>query len=156
MLGQVDPAKDADGLHPTNLGWLVLGIDGAAAMHARGIVELLRRHDVQIAGAEMVVVGRGVTVGRPLGLLLTRRSENATVTLCHTGTSDLAAMCAAPTSWSPPPAYPASSPATWSGRAPRCSTSVSVGSTASSPATTRPRCGGRRAGSRPSPAGSAR
>ncbi len=91
VLGLIDPAKDADGLHPTNLGWLVLGNDAPLPCTPYGIVELLRRHDVEIAGAEVTVVGRGVTVGRPLGLLLTRRSENATVTLCHTGTRDLAA-----------------------------------------------------------------
>jgi methylenetetrahydrofolate dehydrogenase (NADP+)/methenyltetrahydrofolate cyclohydrolase len=91
VLGLIDPAKDADGLHPTNLGWLVLGNPAPLPCTPAGIVELLRRHDVPIAGAEVVVVGRGITVGRPLGLLLTRRSENATVTLCHTGTVDLAA-----------------------------------------------------------------
>ncbi|HEY0949459.1 bifunctional methylenetetrahydrofolate dehydrogenase/methenyltetrahydrofolate cyclohydrolase [Nocardioides sp.] len=91
VLGMVDPAKDADGLHPTNLGWLVLGKAAPLPCTPNGIVELLRRHGVEIAGAEVTVVGRGVTVGRPLGLLLTRRSENATVTLCHTGTRDLAA-----------------------------------------------------------------
>ena len=86
----IDPNKDADGLHPTNLGRLVLGIPAPLPCTPRGIVELLRRYDVPIAGAEVCVVGRGVTVGRPLGLLLTRKSENATVTLCHTGTKDLA------------------------------------------------------------------
>ncbi|HWI42924.1 MAG TPA: bifunctional methylenetetrahydrofolate dehydrogenase/methenyltetrahydrofolate cyclohydrolase [Nocardioides sp.] len=91
VLGLIDPDKDADGLHPTNLGWLVLGNEAPLPCTPFGIVELLRRHGVEIAGAEVVVVGRGVTVGRPLGLLLTRRSENATVTLCHTGTVDLAA-----------------------------------------------------------------
>ena len=91
VLGLIDPAKDADGLHPTNLGWLVLGKAAPLPCTPNGIVELLRRHDVPIAGADVCVVGRGVTVGRPLGLLLTRRSENATVTLCHTGTRDLAA-----------------------------------------------------------------
>jgi methylenetetrahydrofolate dehydrogenase (NADP+) / methenyltetrahydrofolate cyclohydrolase len=90
LLGQVDPAKDVDGLHPTNLGWLVLGKAAPLPCTPYGIVELLRRHDVPIAGADVCVVGRGITVGRPLGLLLTRRSENATVTLCHTGTRDLA------------------------------------------------------------------
>jgi methylenetetrahydrofolate dehydrogenase (NADP+)/methenyltetrahydrofolate cyclohydrolase len=90
VLGLVDPAKDADGLHPTNLGWLVLGHPAPLPCTPYGIVELLRRHGVEIAGAEVTVVGRGVTVGRPLGLLLTRKSENATVTLCHTGTRDLA------------------------------------------------------------------
>lgn len=94
VLGLIDPAKDADGLHPTNLGWLVLGNEAPLPCTPYGIVELLRRHDVPIGGAEVVVVGRGVTVGRPLGLLLTRRSENATVTLCHTGTVDLAAHVA--------------------------------------------------------------
>lgn len=90
VLGLIDPAKDADGLHPTNLGWLVLGHEAPLPCTPFGIVELLRRHGVELNGAEVVVVGRGVTVGRPLGLLLTRRSENATVTLCHTGTRDLA------------------------------------------------------------------
>ena len=90
VLAGMDPAKDADGLHPTNLGWLVLGEPAPLPCTPRGIVALLRRYDVPLAGAEVVVVGRGVTVGRPLGLLLTRRSENATVTLCHTGTRDLA------------------------------------------------------------------
>ena len=87
----MDPAKDADGLHPVNLGRLVLNVPGPLPCTPVGIVELLRRYDVPIAGAEVVVVGRGITVGRPLGLLLTRRTENATVTLCHTGTRDLAA-----------------------------------------------------------------
>jgi methylenetetrahydrofolate dehydrogenase (NADP+)/methenyltetrahydrofolate cyclohydrolase len=90
VLERVDPAKDADGLHPTNLGRLVLNHPAPIACTPYGIVELLRRFDVPIAGADVVVIGRGITVGRPLGLLLTRRSENATVTLCHTGTRDLA------------------------------------------------------------------
>jgi methylenetetrahydrofolate dehydrogenase (NADP+) / methenyltetrahydrofolate cyclohydrolase len=90
VLEAMDPAKDADGLHPVNLGRLVLNVPGPLPCTPVGIVELLRRFDVPIAGAEVVVVGRGITVGRPLGLLLTRRSENATVTLCHTGTRDLA------------------------------------------------------------------
>jgi methylenetetrahydrofolate dehydrogenase (NADP+)/methenyltetrahydrofolate cyclohydrolase len=90
-LERIDPDKDADGLHPINLGRLVLGKDAALPCTPRGIVHLLRRYDVQIDGAHAVVVGRGVTVGRPIGLLLTRKSENATVTLCHTGTRDLAA-----------------------------------------------------------------
>ncbi len=88
-LERIDPDKDADGLHPTNLGRLVLGKEAALPCTPRGIVHLLRRYHVPIAGAHVVVIGRGVTVGRPLGLLLTRRSENATVTLCHTGTRDL-------------------------------------------------------------------
>ncbi len=91
VLELMDPNKDADGLHPTNLGRLVLGTDAPLPCTPRGIVELLRRYDVAIDGAHVVIVGRGVTVGRPLGLLLTRRSENATVTLCHTGTRDLSA-----------------------------------------------------------------
>ncbi|KXP00823.1 bifunctional methylenetetrahydrofolate dehydrogenase/methenyltetrahydrofolate cyclohydrolase [Tsukamurella pseudospumae] len=91
ILERIDPAKDADGLHPTNLGRLVLGAPGPLPCTPHGILHLLRRYDVPIAGAHVVVVGRGVTVGRPIGLLLTRRSENATVTLCHTGTRDLAA-----------------------------------------------------------------
>ena len=90
VIGRIDPAKDADGLHPTNLGWLVLGKPAPLPCTPRGIIELLRRNDVQIAGQHVVVVGRGITVGRPMGLLLTRRTENATVTLCHTGTRDLA------------------------------------------------------------------
>jgi methylenetetrahydrofolate dehydrogenase (NADP+)/methenyltetrahydrofolate cyclohydrolase len=91
VLGAMDPDKDADGLHPTNLGRLVLGEDGPLPCTPRGCVELLRRFDVPLAGAEVTVIGRGVTVGRPIGLLLTRRSENATVTLCHTGTRDVQA-----------------------------------------------------------------
>jgi methylenetetrahydrofolate dehydrogenase (NADP+)/methenyltetrahydrofolate cyclohydrolase len=91
ILSAVDPAKDVDGLHPMNLGWLVLGHPAPLPCTPVGCIELLRRYDVPIAGAKVVVVGRGLTVGRPLGLILTRRSENATVTLCHTGTRDLAA-----------------------------------------------------------------
>lgn len=91
VLERVDPAKDADGLHPTNLGRLVLGHPGPLPCTPLGIVMLLRRFGVPLDGALVTVVGRGVTVGRPLGLLLTRKSENATVTLCHTGTRDLAA-----------------------------------------------------------------
>jgi methylenetetrahydrofolate dehydrogenase (NADP+)/methenyltetrahydrofolate cyclohydrolase len=89
VLALMDPAKDADGLHPVNLGNLVLGEPAPLPCTPHGIVELLRRFDVPIAGAEVTVIGRGITVGRSLGLLLTRRSENATVTLCHTGTKDL-------------------------------------------------------------------
>jgi methylenetetrahydrofolate dehydrogenase (NADP+)/methenyltetrahydrofolate cyclohydrolase len=91
LLSRVDPDKDVDGLHPANLGKLVLGEQGSLPCTPIGCIELLRRHGVELNGAEVVVVGRGLTVGRPLGLLLTRRSENATVTLCHTGTRDLAA-----------------------------------------------------------------
>lgn len=91
VLELMDPGKDADGLHPMNLGRLVLGIPGPLPCTPAGIVELLRRYEVPINGAHVVVVGRGITVGRPLGLLLTRKSENATVTLCHTGTQDLSA-----------------------------------------------------------------
>ena len=91
VLHLMDPQKDADGLHPVNLGKLVLGEDGPLPCTPRGIITLLRQYGVEIAGAEVTVVGRGITVGRALGLLLTRKSENATVTLCHTGTKDLAA-----------------------------------------------------------------
>jgi len=89
ILELIDPDKDADGLHPVNLGRLVLGFPGPLPCTPRGIVHLLRRYDIPLDGAEVVIIGRGTTVGRPLGLLLTRRSENATVTLCHTGTRDL-------------------------------------------------------------------
>ncbi len=91
LLSRVDPTKDVDGLHPMNLGWLALGKPAPLPCTPMGCIELLRRFDVPIAGAKVVVIGRGLTVGRPLGLILTRKSENATVTLCHTGTRDLAA-----------------------------------------------------------------
>ena len=91
LLSRVHPDKDVDGLHPYNLGALVLGHPAPLPCTPNGVIELLRRYDIPLAGAHVVVVGRGITVGRPLGLLLTRRSENATVTLCHTGTRDLAA-----------------------------------------------------------------
>jgi len=91
ILGMIDPAKDVDGLQPVNLGKLVLGEPGPLPCTPKGIVELLRAYDVPINGADVTVIGRGITVGRALGLLLTRRSENATVTQCHTGTRDLAA-----------------------------------------------------------------
>jgi methylenetetrahydrofolate dehydrogenase (NADP+) / methenyltetrahydrofolate cyclohydrolase len=91
ILSRVDPAKDVDGLHPFNLGSLVLGEDAPVPCTPAGIIELLRRYEVPIDGAEAVVIGRGLTVGRPLGLMLSRRSENATVTLCHTGTHELSA-----------------------------------------------------------------
>jgi methylenetetrahydrofolate dehydrogenase (NADP+) / methenyltetrahydrofolate cyclohydrolase len=94
VLELIDPAKDADGLHPTNLGRLVLNVNGPMTSPLpctpHGIVDLLRRNDIDLKGAEVVVLGRGITVGRPLGLLLTRRAINATVTLCHTGTRDVA------------------------------------------------------------------
>ena len=90
IVEQIDPAKDADGLHPVNLGRLVLGAPGPLPCTPAGIVELLRRYDIPIAGARVCVVGRGITVGRPLGLLLSRRTENATVILCHSSTRDLA------------------------------------------------------------------
>jgi methylenetetrahydrofolate dehydrogenase (NADP+)/methenyltetrahydrofolate cyclohydrolase len=89
ILARVDPVKDVDGLHPFNLGSLVLGHPAPEPCTPAGVIELLRRFAVPIAGAHAVIIGRGLTVGRPLGLLLTRRSENATVTLCHTGTRDL-------------------------------------------------------------------
>jgi methylenetetrahydrofolate dehydrogenase (NADP+)/methenyltetrahydrofolate cyclohydrolase len=88
-LEAMDPDKDADGLHPSNLGKLVLGQDGPLPCTPRGIIELLRAYKIELNGANIVIIGRGVTVGRPLGLLLTRKTENATVTICHTGTKDL-------------------------------------------------------------------
>lgn len=90
VLERMDPTKDADGLHPVSLGRLALGVAAPLPCTPRGIVELLRRHEVPLDGARVCVIGRGLTVGRPMGLLLTRRSENATVTLCHTGTKGLA------------------------------------------------------------------
>jgi methylenetetrahydrofolate dehydrogenase (NADP+) / methenyltetrahydrofolate cyclohydrolase len=89
ILESIDPAKDADGLHPINLGRLVSGFDAPLPCTPRGIVELINHYKIPMAGAEVVVIGRGPTVGRPLGLLLTRKQENATVTLTHTGTKDL-------------------------------------------------------------------
>ncbi|CAM2857460.1 bifunctional methylenetetrahydrofolate dehydrogenase/methenyltetrahydrofolate cyclohydrolase [Saccharomonospora xinjiangensis] len=91
VLDRIDPAKDADGLAPLSLGRLVLNEPGFLPCTPLGIVELLRRYDVPLNGAQITVVGRGITVGRTMGLLLTRRDVNATVTLCHTGTRDLAA-----------------------------------------------------------------
>ena len=91
VLERIDPAKDADGLHPVNLGKLVLNEPAPLPCTPNGAISLLRRYDVELDGAKVVVIGRGVTVGRPIGLMLTRRSENATVTLCHTGTKDLKA-----------------------------------------------------------------
>jgi methylenetetrahydrofolate dehydrogenase (NADP+)/methenyltetrahydrofolate cyclohydrolase len=90
ILEAIDPAKDADGLHPMNLGRLVSGYAAPLPCTPRGIVALLRHYEIPIASAEVCVIGRGLTVGRPLGLLLTRKDENATVTLTHTGTKDLA------------------------------------------------------------------
>ncbi len=93
MLELIDPAKDADGLHPTNLGRLVLGVSGELnsplPCTPAGIVELLRRYDVPTKGAEVAVIGRGVTVGRPLGLLMTRKGIDSTVTLLHSASRDL-------------------------------------------------------------------
>ncbi|WP_424529139.1 bifunctional methylenetetrahydrofolate dehydrogenase/methenyltetrahydrofolate cyclohydrolase [Sphaerisporangium viridialbum] len=89
LIERMDPSKDADGLHPVNLGRLVHMVDAPLPCTPRGIVVLLQEYGVQIKGADVTVIGRGITVGRPLGLLLTRRTENATVTLCHTGTHDL-------------------------------------------------------------------
>ena len=91
VLAAIDPDKDADGLHPVNLGKLVLNEPAPLPCTPNGCIHLLRRFDVELAGAKVCVIGRGVTVGRPIGLMLTRRSENSTVTLCHTGTKDLAA-----------------------------------------------------------------
>ncbi|WP_157109029.1 bifunctional methylenetetrahydrofolate dehydrogenase/methenyltetrahydrofolate cyclohydrolase [Corynebacterium aquilae] len=92
VLARINPDKDADGLHPTNLGKLVLNEDAPLPCTPNGSIHLLKRFGVELDGAHVVVIGRGVTVGRPIGLMLTRRSENSTVTLCHTGTRDLKAM----------------------------------------------------------------
>jgi methylenetetrahydrofolate dehydrogenase (NADP+)/methenyltetrahydrofolate cyclohydrolase len=89
ILEAIDPSKDADGLHPFNLGRLVLGYDAPLPCTPRAIVALLDHYKISTQGAEITVIGRGITVGRPLGLLLTRKQENATVTLTHTGTKDL-------------------------------------------------------------------
>ena len=89
ILEAIDPDKDADGLHPMNLGRLVAGYEAPLPCTPRGIVELINHYKIPLAGAEVVVIGRGLTVGRPLGLLLSRKQENATVTLTHTGTKDL-------------------------------------------------------------------
>jgi len=95
MLELIDPDKDADGLHPTNLGRLVLGVEGELSSPLpctpAGVVELLKRNGVEIPGKHVAVIGRGLTVGRPLGLLLTRKGVDATVTLTHSRTADLAA-----------------------------------------------------------------
>ena len=91
VLEAIDPAKDADGLHPLNLGRLVAGYNAPLPCTPRAIVELINHYKIPLSGAEVVVIGRGLTVGRPLGLLLNRKQENATVTLTHTGTKDLAA-----------------------------------------------------------------
>jgi len=95
VLELIDPDKDADGLHPTNLGRLVLrtseDVTSSLPCTPKGIIELIERHGISLNGANVTVVGRGTTVGRSIGLLLTRKAVNATVTLCHTGTTDLAA-----------------------------------------------------------------
>lgn len=92
ILERIDPAKDADGLHPVNLGKLVLNEPAPLPCTPNGAIHLLERFGVELNGANVVVIGRGVTVGRPIGLMLTRRSENATAILCHTGTKDLASF----------------------------------------------------------------
>ena len=89
VLERIDPSKDADGLHPVNLGKLVLNEPALLPCTPNGAIHLLQRFGVETNGKKVVVIGRGITVGRPIGLMLTRRSENATVTLCHTGTQDL-------------------------------------------------------------------
>jgi methylenetetrahydrofolate dehydrogenase (NADP+)/methenyltetrahydrofolate cyclohydrolase len=95
MLELIDPAKDADGLHPINLGRLVLGVSGELTSPLpctpAGIVELLRRYDVPTKGAEVAVIGRGITVGRPLGLLMSRKGIDSTVTTLHSASKDIAA-----------------------------------------------------------------
>ena len=157
MLELIDPAKDADGLHPTNLGRLVLGVDGelalAAAVHARrASSSCCSRYDVPIAGKHVVVIGRGLTVGRPLGLLLHpqgRRRDGHPHPLAHASTSR--PRCAGPTSWSPRSASRTSCSPSGSSRARRCSTSASPASATTETGKARlhrrrrPRCrGGRR------------
>ena len=94
VLERIDPDKDADGLHPTNLGRLVLRASGPIGSPLpctpRGCIELMTRHGIDLRGKDVCVVGRGVTVGRSIGLLLGRKDVNATVDICHTGTADLA------------------------------------------------------------------
>ncbi len=119
----VDPAKDVDGLHPINLGRLVLGTPGPLPCTPAGIVELLHAYDVPVEGRHVVIIGRGVTIGRPLANLLTlkRPGLNAAVTVVHTGVANERPRrphAHAPTSWSPPQAAPTCSPRTWSSRAP--------------------------------------
>jgi methylenetetrahydrofolate dehydrogenase (NADP+)/methenyltetrahydrofolate cyclohydrolase len=145
----VDPDKDVDGLHPVNLGRLVLGAPGPLPCTPRGVVELLRRNGIRCGGANVCVIGRGTTSAGPLGLLLTRRSENATVTLCHTGTTDLAehtrqadivVAAAAGRGWSPPTwSRPARSAWTWASPGPRTGWSAT-----STPASVRWPLGSRR------------
>ena len=89
ILESIDPDKDADGLHPLNLGKLVIGQSAPLPCTPRGILELLHRYDISTKGAEVVIMGRGLTVGRPLALMLTRRGDDATVTVTHTGTKDV-------------------------------------------------------------------
>jgi methylenetetrahydrofolate dehydrogenase (NADP+)/methenyltetrahydrofolate cyclohydrolase len=91
ILEAIDPAKDADGLHPLNLGKLVIGEAAPLPCTPRGIIELLRRYEISTKGAEVVVMGRGITVGRPLSLMLTRKGDDATVTITHTGTKNVSA-----------------------------------------------------------------
>ncbi len=138
VLGMIDPDKDADGLQPVNLGKLVLGEPGPLPCTPKGIVELLRRYDVPIASAEVTIIGRGITVGRALGLLLTRKSENATVTQCHTGTRDLAAHTRTADIVVVAAGQPCSS-RTWSSRAPPSWTWASPGLTRAWWATLTPR-----------------
>jgi methylenetetrahydrofolate dehydrogenase (NADP+)/methenyltetrahydrofolate cyclohydrolase len=93
LLEAIDPDKDADGLHPINLGKLVLNVSGEITSPLpctpMGIVELLRRYNIDLAGKEVAVIGRGITVGRPLGLLLSRKNIDATVTLLHSGSKNI-------------------------------------------------------------------
>ena len=112
ILERIDPEKDADGLHPVNLGKLVLNEEAPLPCTPNGCLHLLRRFGVELGGTKTVVIGRGVTVGRPIGLMLTRRSENSTVTLCHTARRILPPKPAMPISSSPPPANRTCSPRT--------------------------------------------
>lgn len=143
ILELIDPEKDADGLHPVNLGKLVLNEDAPLPCTPNGCISLLRRYNVEIDGAKVVVIGRGVTVGRPIGLMLTRRSENATVTLCHTGTKDLKAETLKLTSSSLQQASHTCSPPIWSKKAQLSWTWESRVSMANLPATYTLTCGKR-------------
>ena len=156
VLERMDQAKDADGLHPLSLGKLVLGEPTPLPCTPYGIVVLLRRFGVELNGAEVVVVGRGITVGRPLGLILTRKSENSTVTLCHTGTRDLAAHTRRADVIVAAAGVPGIIKPTWSSRAPRSSTSAYRTWTASSPGMSPPASSRWPVSSRRTPAASAR
>lgn len=138
VLELIDPAKDADGLHPANLGRLVLGIPGPLPCTPRGIIDLLRRNRVPITGQQFCVIGCGITVGRPLGLMLTRSTEHATVTLCHEATQDTAAHTRVADVVVAAAAWPIWSSPTGSSRAPPSCPWASPGPSRASSATSTP------------------